>query len=93
MKQNREITDLLWDLVRGHRDGGDDAEMHIRHEGRRDQHAVEDIVETIADQNERGGGGITAVIVIVRHVTFAQVQMAVAPQHQLLEHKENEQTA
>ena len=58
MKQDREIADLLWDLVREHGDRGHDAQMNIRHERRGDQHTIEHVVKAIADQDQRRRCGV-----------------------------------
>ena len=45
-EQDRDVADLLRNLVRGDGDGGVDAERHRRHHRRADDRAVDEVVET-----------------------------------------------
>ena len=82
-EQDRDVADFLRNLVRGDGDGRVDAERHRRQHGRADDRAVDEVVERVADDDERRR----------RAVHLALVGVAVAEQHQLLEHEEREDAA
>ena len=93
MEQDRKVADLLWDLVRNDGERRHDAKMDVGHERCGDQHAVEHVVEAIPDQDERRRRGIAMRVggVHVRHVPFADLLVAMPPEHHLFEHEEHEQ--
>ena len=64
MKQHGEVADFLRNLVRHDGERGHDAEVHVGQEGRRDQHAVEHVVQGIADQHQRTARLAARVIVL-----------------------------
>ena len=80
--------------------GRDDAEVHVGQEGRGDQHAVEHVVERVADQDQRAAGllagGVVRVIVVVAvvrvrvgdRVLVAVVVVTVAPEQEFFEDEE-----
>ena len=58
-----KVPDAVRDLVRGHGEGGDEAERGVLEEGGRDQHAVEGVVQAVTAQHEDTGGAVAAVVV------------------------------
>ena len=80
MKQDREVANLLRDLMRGDGDRHADAKRHRGHDRCGDGRAIDEVVERVADDD----GEHAAV------VDFTVVRMTVAPQHQLLEQEEQE---
>ena len=82
LQQDREVADLLRNLVRGDGNRGRDAQRHGREHGAGDDRAVDEIVERVADQHERRGA-----------VRLAVVGVAMTPQDELLEHEERENAA
>ena len=84
-QQDGEVADFLGDLVGRDRDRGGRAERNRGQHGGRDQRAVDEGVEGVADDDQRRGAA---------GVDFAVVAgVAVAPQHQLLEQEEGEHAA
>ena len=79
-QQDGDVADLLRDLVRGDGDRRVDAERHRREHGGADDRAVDEVVERVADEDERHG----------RAVHLALVGVAMAKQHQLLENEERQ---
>ena len=56
VQQHREVADFLRNLVRHDGERRDDAEVHVGEEGGGDQHAVEHVVQGVADQHQRAAG-------------------------------------
>ena len=85
VQQHREVTDFLRDLVGRNGERSGDAKLEIGEEGRGDQHAVERVVQGVAREHEPGGTVFMRIVVVLA--------MAMAPQHELLEHEEEQQAA
>src|SRR3989338_3705209 len=85
MQQDQKIADLLRDLVRDDRQRGDDAEMNIDKERRRDDHPVDKIVESVADHDHRAAAAMSFVV-----VRLAVIVVAMPPQQQLLQREEQQ---
>ncbi len=81
LEQDGEIAHLLWNLVDDHRQRRGDPERDGSMEGRGDHHAVDEVVKAIPDQDERCGAGVHCAV----------VRVAVAPEHDLLEHEEEDE--
>ena len=88
MQQDREVADLLRDLMGRHCDRGDDAEMDVGEKGRADQHAVDQVVDGVADEDEGAGGRLRRVPPLTVPVHLAVGLVAMPPEHQLLEQEE-----
>ena len=92
MQQHRQVAELLRNLVRRDRYRGQDPEPHVGQEGGGDQHAVEAIVDAVTDQHDPGGRALA--VVAGRHlVALAILGVAVAPEHEFLEHEEERDAA
>src|SRR6267142_235070 len=89
MEQDQEVPYLLRYLVRDDRGRRDDAELGAVQERRRDQHAVDEVVDRVADHDERAAAPMV-VRLLVAIVHFAVLGVAVAPKQQLLQHEEAE---
>ena len=85
MQQDREIADFLRDLVRDDRQRGDDAEMGIGQERRRDDDAVHEIVEGIADHDHHAAAPMR--ILLMRLAMFV---VAMPPQQQFFQREEQQ---
>ena len=83
MEQDGEVADLLRDLVRRHGDGRADAKRHRRQHRGGDDRAVHEVVERVADEHREDAAV----------VHFAVVRVAVTPEHELLEHEEQQDAA
>ena len=79
-QQDGDVADLLRNFVRGDGDGGVDAERHRREHGRTDDRAVDEVVKGVADEDQRHRRAV--------HTAF--VGVAVAQQHELLEHEKRQ---
>ena len=66
MQQHREVADFLRDFVRHDGQRRHDAEVHVGEEGRGDQHAVEHVVQGIADQHQRAARLLAGLLVLMR---------------------------
>ena len=77
--------------MREHGDGGDDAEVRVGQEGGGDQHAIQQVVERVAPEDQRRGRAVA--VVILRTMRLAGVHVAMAPEHHLLEHEEGDDAA
>ena len=83
VQQNREVAELLRNLVRRHGERGAHAERDRRPHRRADDDTVEKVVERVADDHHRRGHA----------VRLAVVRVAVPPQHELLEQEEQHDAA
>ena len=64
MQQHGEVADFLRNLVRHDGQRRDDAQVHVGEEGGGDQHAVEHVVQGVADQHQRAAGLAARVVVM-----------------------------
>ena len=84
--------------------GGHHAQLHVGEEGARDDHAVGEVVERVAEDDHPGRA--PAVVVVLEHVRVRSVRagavvahflvvvmVVVAPEEQLLEDEEHEEPA
>ena len=76
----------------GNRQTGDHTEMDVRQERGTNQHTVDKVVQPIANQNQGTGCSRLVLVVILGYVDFTVLVVAMAPQHQLFQQKEPEQT-
>ena len=83
VQENREVSNLLRDLVCGDGDGGAHAERHRRQDRRGDDRAVHEVMERIADHHRRDGA----------FMHFAVMRMTVPPEDELFENEEEQDAA
>ena len=92
VEQHDVVAHLLRDLVRDDRQRGHDAQAHVGQEGGRDDHAVAEVVDAVADQHAPAPlPGLQRVEVVVVVVPVAFVVVRVAVQLGLLEQEEEQQ--
>ena len=88
IEQDDEIAHFLRNFVRHDRQRGDDAELHVLQESRRDQDAVEEVVDRITDHDQRAGTAVVVTMaVVVRYLLFI---VGMAPEEQFLKHEEHQ---
>ena len=98
MQQHGEVADFLRNLVRHDGQRRDDAEVHVGQESGGDQHAVEHVVQGIADQHQRAAGLLAGPgradqrghvdDASPDRVLVAVIVVAVTPEQEFLEHEE-----
>ena len=94
-KQHGEVAHFLRDFVRHDGQRRHDAEVYIGEERRSDQYAVQHVVQGVTHQHQRAArflAGLfvlmSVVVVITHRVLGAVVIMAMAPEQEFLENKE-----
>ena len=80
MEEDREVADLVRNLVRQYGDGSTDRDGDRSEHSGADDRAVHEVVRRVADQHERAARSM--------HFTF--VRVAVPPQRELLEDEERQ---
>ena len=75
----------------GNRQAGDHTEMDIGQKCGTDQHAIDEVMQSVADQNQ-GARRRLMVVVVLRHMDFTVLMMAVTPEHQFFQQKKAKQT-
>ena len=91
MQENDEVADFLRDFVRDDRGRGDHTELGALQKRRRDQDAVDEVVETVADDDHEPAAAAAARVGVMV-VGLAVLDMAMPPQHELLQNEEREDT-
>ena len=64
MQQDQEIADLLRDLVRDDRERRDDAELGALQERGGDEHAVDEVVQGVADDDQRAAAAVVVRLLV-----------------------------
>ena len=90
MKQDREVAHFLRDFVGEYGKRRDDAELRVRHERCRHEHAIQQVVERVAGENQVGRRPVARVV--ARRVHLAGVVVAVTPEHEFLEQEKQQDT-
>jgi hypothetical protein len=85
IQQDREVSDLLGYLVDDDRDRRGHAELDRDVEGDGDDDPVGEVVDPVAEQEERSDGGAQVLVLFVAALLVRGQLLMVAPDEQLLE--------
>jgi len=89
VQQDHEVADLVRDLVRHHRQRGDETQLHIDEERARDDDTIGEVVEGIANENRQSATpGLLLVVPVRVMVQVAFVMVRVVDERQLFEQEE-----
>jgi hypothetical protein len=89
MQQNQKVADFLRNFVRDDRNLCHKTELLVSEKRGGDQYSIDKVVKGVSDHDHHAAASMI-VLCRERLMRFALLDVAVAPQHEFFQHKENQ---